>query len=218
MSHRTPGEGEALFAELGNRRPSKSALDRLPKRLSERWDEAREGFEAALRAPEAVPATRTRQQAKGKRPRGPAGHREVGCGPLRFDEAERERLKTVRRGRMPEANQRSLKAMLRAEWHPVLEARPAWVLVKLADGAKDNGRFLDNELPAGLALIDFDHAVGPLKAAFDAAYGENTPKAKSPFEKYRPSLLNDEEGVSKVIRAWVPLRKTDPRRGRIATE
>jgi hypothetical protein len=86
------------------------------------------------------------------------------------------------------------------------------VLVKLADGAKDNGSFLD--MPAGLALIDFYHAVDPLKAAFDAAYGENTPKAKSQFEKYRHILLNDEEGVSKGIRALGHLRKTYPRRGR----
>lgn len=241
VSHLTPGEGEALFAELGNMRPSKSALDRLPKRLSGHWEEAREGFEAVLRARDEVPATavsvavsldgvmapmkdgqrqatRARQQAEGKRTRGPAGHREVGCGTLSFYDAQGERLKTVRLGRMPEANKRSLKAMIRAELHPVLEARPELVLVKLADGAKDNWSFLDNELPAGLALIDFYHAVDHLKAAFDAAYGENTPKAKSQFEKYRHILLDDEEGVSKVIRAVVHLRKTSPRRGRIATE
>ena len=241
VSHLTPGEGEALFAELGNMRPSKSALDRLPKRLSGRWEAAREDFEATLRSQDDVPATavsvavsldgvmapmkdgqrqatRARQQAEGKHTRGPAGHREVGCGTLSFYDAEGERLKTVRMGRMPEANKRSLKAMIRAELQPVLEGHPELVLVKLADGAKDNWSFLDHELPAGVAIIDFYHAVEHLKAAFDAAYGENTPKAKSQFEKYRHILRDDEQGVSRVIRALAHLRKTYPRRTRIATE
>ena len=163
-------------------------------------------------------ATRARQQAEGKRTRGPAGHREVGCGTLSFYDEEGERLKTVRMGRMPEANKRSLKAMIGAELRPVLEAHPGLVLVKLADGAKDNWSFLDHELPAGVAVIDFYHAVDHLKAAFDAAYGENTPKAKSQFEKYRYTLRDDKEGVSKVIRALAHLRKSYPRRGRIGTE
>ena len=57
VSHLTPGEGEALFAELGNMQPSKSALDRLPKRLSGRWEAAREDFEATLRTQDEVPPT-----------------------------------------------------------------------------------------------------------------------------------------------------------------
>ncbi|MDJ0864106.1 MAG: hypothetical protein QNJ82_17945 [Gammaproteobacteria bacterium] len=241
VSHLTPGEGEALFAELGNMHPSKSSLDRLPKRLSGRWEAGREGFEATLRSEDEVPgtaasvavsldgvmapmkdgerqATRARQQAEGKRTRGPAGHREVGCGTLSFYDAEGERLKTVRMGRMPEAKKRSLKAMIRAELQPVLEAHPELTVVKLADGAKDNWSFLDHELPAGVGVIDFYHAVDHLKAAFDAAYGENAPKAKSQFEKYRHTLRDDEQGVSKVIRALVHLRTTYPRRRRIATE
>lgn len=241
VSHLTPGEGEALFAELGNMRPSKSTLDRLPKRLSERWEAAREDFEAALRAQDEVPAaavsvavsldgvmapmkdaerqaTRARQQAEGKRTRGPAGHREVGCGTLSFYDARGERLKTVRMGRMPEANKRSLKAMIRAELLRVVQARPELTLVKVADGAKDNWTFLHNELPAGVAVIDFYHAVEHLKAAFDSAYGENTPKAKSQFEKYRHTLRDDPQGTAKVIRALAHLRKTHPRRKRLATE
>jgi hypothetical protein len=241
VSHLTPGEGEALFAELGNMCPSKSTLDRLPKRLSERWEDAREDFEAALRTREDVPeaavslavsldgvmapmkdaerqATRARQQAEGKRTRGPAGHREVGCGTLSFYDADGERLRTVRMARMPEANKRSLKAMIRAELSPILAARPALTLVKIADGAKDNWTFLHDELPAGVAVVDYYHAVNHLKAAFDSAYGENTPKAKSQFEKYRHILRDDTGGVGKVLRALVHLRKTRPQRKRLATE
>ena len=103
VAHLTPGEGEGLFAELGNMQPSKSSLDRLPKRVSARWEVGREAFDASLRAQVAMPAqavtvavsldgvmtpmkdgerlrTRARQRADGKRTKGPAGYREVGCG------------------------------------------------------------------------------------------------------------------------------------------
>ena len=39
-----------LLRELGNMSPSKSSLDRLPKHLSSRWEQEREGFEDSLRA------------------------------------------------------------------------------------------------------------------------------------------------------------------------
>ena len=55
VTHLTPGEGEGLFRELGNMRPSKSSLDRLPKRLGESWEAQREAFEADLRAQLEVP-------------------------------------------------------------------------------------------------------------------------------------------------------------------
>ena len=51
----TPKEGEALLRELGNMAPSKSALDRLPKALSARWEANREAFESTLREVSMVP-------------------------------------------------------------------------------------------------------------------------------------------------------------------
>ena len=38
VAQMTPAQGEAMLRELGNMTPSKSALDRLPKRLSTRWE------------------------------------------------------------------------------------------------------------------------------------------------------------------------------------
>ncbi len=126
VAHLTPGEGEGLFAELGNMRPSKSSLDRLPKRASARWEAGREAFDVSLRSHVALPAqavtvaasldgvmtpmkdgdrlrTRARQRAAGTRTKGPAGYREVGCGTLSFYDADGERLTTVRMARMPES-------------------------------------------------------------------------------------------------------------------
>ena len=222
VAHLTPGEGEGLFAELGNMQPSKSSLDRLPKRVSARWEVGREAFDASLRAQVAMPAqavtvavsldgvmtpmkdgerlrTRARQRADGKRTKGPAGYREVGCGTLSFYDANGERLTTMRMARMPEPKKATVKSMLSAELSGVLDARPGLTLVKLADGAKDNWTYLHDALPEGVELVDFYHAVTHLKTAFDAAYGEHTPKARSQFEKYRHVLLEGADGVGQVI-------------------
>ena len=192
VAHLTPGEGEGLFAELGNMRPSKSSLDRLPKRVSARWEAGREAFDASLRSHVALPAqavtvavsldgvmtpmkdgerlrTRARQRADGKRTKGPAGYREVGCGTLSVYDADGERLTTVRMARMPESKKATLKSMLSAELSHVLDAHPDLTLVKLADGAKDNWTYLHDALPEGVELVDFYHAVTHLKTTFDAA-------------------------------------------------
>ncbi len=55
IAHLTPGESEAVFAELEGMQPSRSALDRLPKVLSPHWESHRREWEAALRAQESVP-------------------------------------------------------------------------------------------------------------------------------------------------------------------
>jgi hypothetical protein len=233
VAHLTPQEGEDLFRELGNMSPSKSSLDRLPKQLSERWEAERERFEAALRTEETVPPeavtvavsldgvmvpmkdggrTQKRQDAKaqGKHTCGPAGYQEVGCGTLSFYDAEGGRLSTVRLARMPEKHKATLKDTLSEEIAAVLEQRPALTLVKLADGAKDNWTYLGAVLPQGIETLDFYHACEHRKAAFDAAYGDNSAKSKAQFEKYRHLLRDEADGVEKVIRALCHLRDTHP--------
>ena len=64
--------------------------------------------------------------------------------------------------------------------------------------------------------VDFFHAVEQLKAAFDAAYGQNSAKGQAQFEKNRHVLRHAIGGVEKVIRALAYLRSKHPRRKRIA--
>ena len=228
-----------MLAELGNMRPSKSSLDRLPKRLGARWEAEREGFEASLRAELVVPeeavtlaasldgvlvpmkdgareAKRTRARAEGKETRGPAGYREVGCATLSFYDAHGERLSTVRFARMPEAKKATLKSTLAAEVHAALVQRPTLTVVKVADGAPDNWTFLKTLTPEGHAVVDFFHAAEQLQKAFDAAYGEHTPAAQAQGQKYRHLLRDDEDGVEKVIRTLAYLKGKHPRGTSIA--
>ncbi|MCA1606548.1 MAG: hypothetical protein LC775_14020 [Acidobacteria bacterium] len=241
VAHLTPQEGEDLFQELGNMSPSKSSLDRLPKQLSRHWEAERERFEAALREEETVPPeavtvavsldgvmvpmkdgarTQKRQNAQeqGKHTCGPAGYQEVGCATLSFYDAEGERLSTVRFARMPEKHKATLKDTLSEEIAAVLGQRPDLTLVKLADGAKDNWSYLGAILPQGIEIIDFYHASEHLKAAFDAAYGENSSRSKAQFEKYRHLLRDEGDGVEKVIRALAHLRDAHPRKRKLSTE
>lgn len=238
VAHLTPQECEASLRELGNMMPSKSSLDRLPKALSARWEAHRESHEAALRERLTVPeqavsmavsldgvmvpmkdgareAKRAEARAAGRRTKGPAGYQEVGCASVSFYDAEGGRLDTVRFARMPEAKKATLKSMLAAEVHAVLGKRPELTVVKVADGARDNWTFLTGLVPEGEQRVDFFHAAEQLKAALDAAYGENDPKGRAQFDKLRHVLREDPDGVNKTIRALIYLRSKHPRRQRI---
>ena len=119
---------------------------------------------------------------------------------------------------MPEKHKATLKDTLGQELAAVLGQRPDLTLVKLADGAKDNWSYLGAVLPQGIEIIDLYHACEHLKAAFDAAYGENSSRSKAQFEKYRHLLRDEVDGVEKVIRALCHLRDTHPRKRKLATE
>ena len=98
VAHVTPQEGERVFRELGQMRPSKSSLDRLPKALGWAVGGQREAFEAALRASREVAqeAVTVAVSLDGvmvpmkdaKRADGSAGYQEAGCGTLTYYDAE----------------------------------------------------------------------------------------------------------------------------------
>ncbi len=235
VAHLTPGEGEELFEQFGGLTPSKSSLDRLPKKLSRRWEQQREQFEQELRSEESVPDEAVsiavsldgvmvpmkkgmrkdkRNQAveEEKYTRGPAGNKEVGCGTVSFYDEEGERLKTVRMARMPESKKATLKTQLTAEMEHWLIQRPDLVVVKLADGAKDNWTYLSSDkLPEGPEGVDFFHAAEHLGKVTSAAYGDTSKKGKAQFKKLRHILLEEDTGVEKIVRSIVHLRDKHPR-------
>ena len=238
VAQMTPSEGEALLRELGNMAPSKSSLDRLPKALSARWEANREAFESTLREAMVVPGEavtvavsldgvmvpmkdgqraekRERSQARGRRVKGPAGYQEAGCATLSFYDAEGERLNTLSFARMPQPKKATLKTMLSSELDTALGRRPDLHVVTVADGAHDNWRYLDTLAPEATAVVDFYHAAEQLKSALDARYGDNDAKGRAQFHKLRHILLDDPDGVEKVIRALAYQRKRFPRRKRI---
>ena len=237
----TPGEAERLMREMTGMTPSKTSLDRLPKTLSPVWERNREEFEATLREGEAVPKeavsisisldgvlapmrdgnrAEKRSQAE-KRPKGPAGYREVGCAAISFYDAGGNRLSTLRWARMPEAKKTTLCGQIEDEVRSIIQSRPDLRVMKLADGAASNWEFLDSLSFPGMEvrnLVDFFHASEHLKRALDAAHGEGSADSEAAFEKYRYILKRKDEGVQKVIRMLEYLRKRHPRRAVISTE
>jgi len=241
VANLTPQAVEELYERLGGLLPSKTSLDRLPKKVSGRWEAERERFESALREKAEVPLEATavavaldgvmvpmkdgdrkrkreHTAAEGKETRGPAGHQEVGCGTVTFYDRRGELLSAVRLGRMPEANKATLKSMLTDELEWVRAQRPDLKVVRLADGAKDNWTFLEALPVEGQLVIDFFHAAEHLSKALDAAYGEGAPKGRSQFEKLRHILRHEERGVEKVIRSLLHLRDEHPRSKVLQTE
>jgi hypothetical protein len=227
-AHLTPQECADALRELGNMSPSKRSLDRLSKHLSSRWEQEREAFEESLRAATlSVPAEatalgvsldvvmapmndggrhakRAAAQAAGRATKGPAGFREVGCGTMSCYDGDGVRLGTLRVGRMPEVNKATLKQILSAEVDAALSQRPDLEVVKLADGARDNWSYLEELAPQAVSsvrLVYFFHAAEHLRAAVDAAYGENDLRGRSQYEKHLHVLRHDHGGVEKVIRS-----------------
>ncbi|MFQ5382800.1 MAG: hypothetical protein ACE5EF_14440 [Dehalococcoidia bacterium] len=224
----TPKEASSLFRELGGMQPSTSSLDRLPKGLSEKWEARRQAFESDLREEEEIPAEavavavsldgvqvpmkdgeRAKKRSQpDKRPKGPAGYREVGCGTITFYDLEGEALQTIRYGRMPQAKKTTLKSQLTAELQSIFASEPGLELVGISDGAPDHWEFLE-ELTGEIGVeglemrkaVDLFHVLERVKRALDAYHEESTPESKAAFEECRVWLRESTDGAKRVLRA-----------------
>lgn len=240
MAHLTPRESATLFEEIGGMAPSASTRDRLPKTLSARFEVQREAWEETLRGSETVPEEavilavsldgvmapmaktelETDSPSESEAAERDAGeseessdkrhYREASCGTVSLYDAEGHRLSTIRYGRMPESKKATLCAQLQAECQSIMALRPDLQVVKLADGAEANWRFLDH-LDLGLSegqaaevesvcITDFYHAAEHLHQACDLIWGAGSVETKVEFARLRTLLKEDEQGVVKVIR------------------
>ncbi len=227
----TPGESEALFAELGAMAPSRSSLDRLPRELSGHWERERPAWEDAVRAQETLPARiatlalsvdgvmapmkadaahrQAKRQEAGKHASGPTGNREVGCGTVSLYDRAGDRLQTIRYARMPEPNKVALRGQLQAEAQALLAGHTQWHWVHLADGAEGNWTLLAAIAQAlGLSkadyieIVDFYHACEHLKNGCDAIWGEGTPRGQAEFIRLKTLLKEDDQGATRIRRVF----------------
>ena len=76
-------------------------------------------------------------------------YKEAACAAVCFYDKTGERLSTLRFGRMPEAKKGILKNELSQTIENILQQSPNLTLVKVADGAKDNWRYLGDTLRPG---------------------------------------------------------------------
>ena len=144
-------------------------------------------------------------------------YHEASCGTVALYDREGEVLSVIRLARMPEKGKKTLKLMLLAEATAILSARPDLIVEALADGAKDNWKFLSKELPKivpkGTTIIetlDFFHGAEHLEEALTAYYGEQSKKRSAQFEKLRHILRHEEDGNESVIRSLRHLSDEKP--------
>ena len=239
VTQMVPQKAEELFARVGNMSPSKSSLDRLPKAMGERWEQDREAYEEVLREALVVPegthsvavsidgvlapvdggasptGVRAAAAAEGRRSKGPAGYREMGCATLSFCDHQGDLISAIRFGRGPESKKLSLKDTLRKDLAHVLAQHPDLRVAKITDAGGDNWEFTAT-LPEGPEILDFFHATEHLGAAIAAVYGDGTIATRHKFESLRERLLLEDDGAKTVIAALAHLKRKHPRLTRVA--
>ena len=117
---------------------------------------------------------------------------------------------------MPEFKNAKRKGMRSAEVNGALDQRPDLRLVKLADAAHNwthLGEWHRRLTAARISSASF-HAAEQLKAATDAACGENDLRGPAQYEKYR-HLLRNEPGDLEPVRGLRYLHGQHRRRTRI---
>ncbi len=228
VSQLTPYDAAHLFNELGGMQPSKSSLDRLPKKLSREWESDREQFELKLRQQTKIPENAVAVAVSldgvlvpmqgGVVLPGDSRYEEASCGTLTYYDAQGEPLATRRYGRMSEHKKMTLKAFLKNELDHALTYRSNLQIVKVADGAKDNWTFLDQALPKGISVLDFYHAAEHLKKAFEIIHGVKSLEATIAFTKYRSILRHDKRGIDKIIQHLGYQLTKHPKKDSLKTE
>ena len=148
VTQMTPQKAKDLFERIRSMEPSKSSLDRLPKAIGDRWENAREANEQVLREAIVGPdgarsvtvsldgvlapvdggnsptEVRNAAAAEGRLSKGPAGYREVGCATLAFCDAHGDLISAIRVGRGPEHKKTALKQTLAKDLARVLSLGP----------------------------------------------------------------------------------------------
>ena len=89
-------------------------------------------------APELVDNPSEQEKCDYQEKKAKAFYREASCAAINFYDAEGERLKSIRFGRMPEAGKKTLKNQLQQSISTILSQKPELKLNKIADGAADN--------------------------------------------------------------------------------
>jgi len=243
----SPYAGEKLLKEMGRFTPSKSSLGRLAMNLGETWEIKKNDFNSIICHEELIPEDSVTMSVSfdgimlpmnkkienGYKPEKESNtdknteklkekpfYREASCAAISLYDQEGERLKTLRFGRMPEEGKKALKAQIAQTVSHILNQQPGLNLVKLADGAKDNWRYLSNELlpGQGTEMLDFYHASEHLSDGIDAAHGKGSSEAKAEYKKYRSVLKYDSNGVEKVINMLRYLSQKQPDNDKIKTE
>jgi hypothetical protein len=139
-------------------------------------------------------------------------------GTVGFFDAAGQRLKTTYLARMPEASKATLVAQLEQELQSVLAERPELNVCFASDGAPQHWRWLEGmaeRLPAAatgrrMMLVDAFHVFEYVQLAANAIEGELTPEARVLAATWRAMILEQDEGITTVLRSMRARRRKAP--------
>ncbi len=224
----TPSEAEHVFKEFGFMAPSKSSLDRLPKKLSEQWEAKQLVLDNIIQNDFDIPDTATMCSVSLDGVMIPTRFTrvlpcdsrwaEAACGTISFYDKAGDMLSTRYIARMPEHKKKTLKQQLAAHIKIIVAARPCLQIIKVADGARDNWTFLDGQINKGECVLDFYHAAQHLFTAIECIHGKQTLETALEFKKYRGYLRYDDNGINKVINHLKYQLKKNPKLKALKTE
>jgi len=126
-------------------------------------------------------------------------------------EEERDRLRSVYLGQMPEETTPSFDEKFEREVeHALGTLSRRTLLACIGDGARSIWKYFESHprLKSAVYINDFWHAAEKLSAASDALFGEGTAEAERWFRKYRRILKTKDGGVEQAIRSIRYYRKT----------
>ena len=143
---------------------------------------------------------------------------EACCGTVSFFDGEGDLISTRYLARMPEHKKKTLKTQLALQIEHICTTRPDLLLVKVADGARDNWTFLDGQIEQGESVLDFYHAAEHLFNALKLVHPKDSPELYEAFRKYRRILLNDTKGMTKIINHLRYQVRKHPKNKKLKTE
>ena len=205
-----------------------SSLDRLMKGVGEIWEDNREKFDRKIVEQITIPkqAASLSISLDGvliptRCPRilpSDSRFEEASCGTLSFLDNKGNKLSTLYYSRSPENKKSTLKTQLKQAFDHVIQAQPSLTVVKLADGARDNWSFLEEDIKGEWELIDFYHAAEHLKEGVDDFYGKSHVKSSTEFKLYRHKLRHNKTGANQVLAYLKKLLEKKPRSTTLADQ
>ena len=127
-------------------------------------------------------------------------------GPVPEGEKTPERLSTRYVARMPEENAVAFKAQLETEVAAIVSKLPANTpMVFLCDAARSIWKYREASALFSTfePLVDCCHALEHLSLAAEALFGKDAQKARDWFEHYTAVLIEDDNGVHKLLRSML---------------
>ena len=146
--HLSPYTGAKAFKQLGLMAPSKSSLDRLPKKLSDCWEINKRNNEQLLREKQDKPNNTALITVSldgvlipiqgNKVIPGDSRYQEASCAAISHYDKKGKLQKVRRYANMPEFKKKTLKEFITHEVQHILSCKPSVNVIKLADGSRDN--------------------------------------------------------------------------------